>query len=178
MTQQKGTRCAVCTGCGKCFEAQDDTAQGWSGKRCDVCVGCGKCLEAWGLGPKDGADAESGPTNWGDAFKAMDAGQGAAPPPLPAAPGSRPDKPTVKAGHEPQGADHDATPSFADALSGEARERVAKACIALEEGVDLERGVDASTGATPGVAAACKELGLDDMESLNRSLGIKPPGQA
>ncbi len=38
--------------------------------------------------------------------------------------------------------------------------------------------VDAVTGATPGVATACKELGLDDMGALQESLGIKPPGVA
>lgn len=38
--------------------------------------------------------------------------------------------------------------------------------------------VDATTGATPGVATACKELGLDDMASLGEALGIKPPGVA
>ena len=37
---------------------------------------------------------------------------------------------------------------------------------------------DAVTGATPGVATACKELGLDDMSYLVDQLGIKPPGQA
>lgn len=37
---------------------------------------------------------------------------------------------------------------------------------------------DAVTGATPGVATACKELGLDDMANLAGKLGIKPPGQA
>ncbi len=38
--------------------------------------------------------------------------------------------------------------------------------------------VDAVTGATPGVATACRELGLDDMSTLQKSLGIKPPGVA
>ncbi len=37
---------------------------------------------------------------------------------------------------------------------------------------------DAVTGATPGVATACRELGLDDMANLAGKLGIKPPGQA
>lgn len=36
---------------------------------------------------------------------------------------------------------------------------------------------DAATGATPGVASACKDLGLDDLESVSARLGIKPPGE-
>ncbi len=36
--------------------------------------------------------------------------------------------------------------------------------------------VDASTGATPGVSTACKELGLDDMDAVLSARGIKPPG--
>lgn len=35
---------------------------------------------------------------------------------------------------------------------------------------------DAATGATPGVASACRELGLDDMDRMIADLGIKPPG--
>lgn len=38
--------------------------------------------------------------------------------------------------------------------------------------------IDASTGATPGVATACKELGLDDMDAVLTACNIKPPGQA
>lgn len=121
------------------------------GTRCAVCVGCGRCLEAWGLGPKsDDADAESGPTDWASAFKVMDTGQAPPPPPVPGAPG------------EPTRAE--AAPDAAAGASGEAS--------------DGDGQPDAVTGATPGVATACKELGLDDMAALNRSLGIKPPGMA
>ena len=137
MAERRGTRCGVCTGCGRCFEdgggSGSEAAAGWSGERCELCVGCGRCLEAWGLGPGSSADGESGATNWADAFKAMDTGQGSPSPPVPGAPGGAPGS-----------------------------------C----------ESPDAVTGATPGVAAACRELGLDDMESLNRSLGIKPPGIA
>ncbi len=38
--------------------------------------------------------------------------------------------------------------------------------------------IDAATGATPGVASACKELGLDDTGSVAIRLGIKPPGES
>ena len=37
---------------------------------------------------------------------------------------------------------------------------------------------DATTGATPGVSAACQELGLADMNTVLLDLGIKPPGQS
>lgn len=140
MAERRGTRCAVCTGCGRCFaDPAEGASTAWRGERCAVCVGCGRCLEAWGLAPGSGADAESGPTDWAAAFKALDAGTAAPPPPVPGAPGE-----PARTDAEPDG---DAAP-------------------------------DAVTGATPGVATACRELGLDDMEFLNRSLGIKPPGVA
>ena len=37
--------------------------------------------------------------------------------------------------------------------------------------------IDAATGATPGVAAACKELGMSALEDVVAEYGIKPPGQ-
>lgn len=85
---RKGTRCAVCVMCGKCFEddAADSVAAKWRGERCEVCVGCGKCAEAWGLVGGD-EDATSGPTNWADAFRAMDDGNRMPPPPVSGAPG-------------------------------------------------------------------------------------------
>lgn len=131
--RRKGTRCTVCTFCGRCFEegaAEASAADGWSGERCAVCVGCGKCLREWGLVSDGDADAESGPTNWADAFKVMDTGFAGDAPPIPGAPGAAPAE------------------------------------------------VDAATGATPGVASACKDLGLDDMGSVAERLGIKPPGEA
>lgn len=89
------------------------------GTRCSVCTFCGRCF----------VDAVSAPTNWADAFKAMDDGSTGDAPPVLAAPGMTDDEP------------------------------------------------DAVTGATPGVATACRELGLDDMDDLAGKLGIKPPGQ-
>lgn len=38
--------------------------------------------------------------------------------------------------------------------------------------------VDATTGATPGVSAACKELGMASLSDVIANMGIKPPGQA
>ena len=38
--------------------------------------------------------------------------------------------------------------------------------------------VDATTGATPGVSAACKELGMSSLSDVIANMGIKPPGQA
>lgn len=40
------------------------------------------------------------------------------------------------------------------------------------------RDIDASTGATPGVASACRDLGLQSVEGVVRERGIKPPGIA
>lgn len=38
--------------------------------------------------------------------------------------------------------------------------------------------IDAATGATPGVASACRELDMADSAEVARRLGIKPPGIA
>ena len=157
--RRKGTRCAVCVMCGRCFE-EDAEASGerpvkWTGTRCDVCVSCGKCAEAWGL-VGDGSDADSGPTNWADAFKVMDTGSAGAPPPMTGAPG---------VGGSQGDASEPAAPARPSSF----------AC--LKRGADGE-DPDTSTGATPGVSSACKEHGFDDMEKLIDKLGIKPPGVA
>ena len=39
-------------------------------------------------------------------------------------------------------------------------------------------GADAATGATPGVASACQELGMASVSDVVRERGIKPPGMA
>lgn len=166
MAERKGTRCAVCVGCGKCFEVAaepEEPRKGWSGKRCEVCVGCGECARAWGLAPGNGddADAVSGATNWADAFKVMDVGGAGEAPPVGAPPG-------VPTDEVPDGA-AGAHPGFSAVGEDASGEGAGAAC---------PDGADAVTGATPGVASACKELGLDDMASLGASLGIKPPGVA
>ena len=142
--QRKGTRCAVCVGCGKCFTEEEASQHGWSGKRCPVCVACGECAKAWGIVPSDGEDADaiSGPTSWADAFKVMDTGFAGTPPPVMGAPGQ------------------------------------SSAALGSPDDIENAEDVDAATGATPGVATACVELGLDDMEAVIKACGIKPPGVA
>lgn len=41
---------------------------------------------------------------------------------------------------------------------------------------DEDEDVDTTTGATPGVASACKDLGLTSPDKVSKQLGIKPPG--
>ena len=176
--RKKGTRCKVCTYCGRCFTDEapgDSSSKGWSGKRCDVCVGCGKCAEEWGLLGGDDADAVSGPTSWADAFKVMDIGTAGQAPPVPGAPGASCAGETVSAGDA--SGSGDAGDAGIDAVSGatvSSGESRSDTC----GDVDGADDVDAVTGATPGVASACKELGLDDIKSVADKLGIKPPGQS
>ena len=162
--QRKGTRCAVCVMCGKCFEDEPSHESGsWSGSRCAVCVSCGKCAKAWGLVGGENVDALTGPTVWGGAARAMDTGSAGAPPPMNSAPGVSP------VGNEPK----EGAAEGAGALSKAKPSNFA----CLRRGADGEE-VDATTGATPGVSSACKEHGFDDMNKLIADLGIKPPGVA
>lgn len=175
--RRKGTRCAVCVMCGRCFETDeaapsDDRPVKWTGTRCDICVSCGKCAEAWGLVGAGASDADSGPTNWADAFKVMDTGSAGAAPPVPGAPG-------VGIGRDDASAAGSLSRPAQDAAEASKSEGSARpssfAC--LKRGADGEPP-DTSTGATPGVSSACKEHGFDDMEKLIATLGIKPPGVA
>lgn len=43
---------------------------------------------------------------------------------------------------------------------------------------DEELEPDAVTGASPGTAQACSDLGLNSLEANLKRLGIKPPGVA
>ncbi len=205
---RKGTRCAVCVMCGKCFEdeagASSSESAGkagvkWTGTRCEVCVGCGKCFEAWGLLSTDDADASSGPTNWGDAFKMMDTGSAGAPPPIGGAPGVASHADGDEGGGEAadavagasadgDGGDDGAAASTdgagapadtpdADTRAGQGAAARPSSFACLKRGADGQEP-DTSTGATPGVSSACKEHGFDDMEKLIAELGIKPPGVA
>ena len=161
--QRKGTRCAVCVMCGKCFEDEPSHESGsWSGSRCAVCVSCGKCAKAWGLVGGENVDALTGPTVWGGAARAMDTGSAGAPPPVTGAPG------TSSLGSKPLDASEP---------SKEASKAKPSNFACLRRGADGEE-VDASTGATPGVSSSCKDHGLDDMSKLIADLGIKPPGVA
>lgn len=173
--QRKGTRCAVCVMCGRCFEDESDdkSSKGakWSGTRCEVCVSCGKCAEAWGLVKDKDSDADSGPTNWASAFKVMDTGSAGAPPPVNGAPGI--------AAHDSGKSDSPVSDvskgSPASDNSDKGQKPSSFAC--LKRGADGE-DPDTSTGATPGVSSACKEYGFDDMDKFISDLGIKPPGVA
>lgn len=163
ISKKPGWRCRVCTFCGRCFADNDAGAKernvSWNGERCDVCVGCGKCAERWGLVASDDADAESGPTNWADAFKVMDTGFAGTAPPVIAAPGASRVDETDKVDDGGEAGGHDGKNEGLQSVE-----------------VISEEGCDGTTGATPGVAKACSELGLDDMESLQVRLGINPPG--
>lgn len=174
MTKQKriGTRCAVCVGCGKCFSDAEDAASGgtWTGERCDVCVGCGKCAQAWGLVKSNGegvTDATTGATGWASAFKVFDVGQNkTAPPAIGAAPGvSVSRETTLDVSRETQGAKTQEMPG----------EQLDFDHFSMKQNASGD--VDAQTGATPGVANACKELGLNDMAAVMQKYNVKPPGQ-
>lgn len=43
---------------------------------------------------------------------------------------------------------------------------------------EFRQNLDASTGATPGVRSACKDLDMDNVDKVSERLGIKPPGQS
>ena len=43
---------------------------------------------------------------------------------------------------------------------------------------DVEPEVDETTGASPGTAQACDDLGLNSLAANLEALGIKPPGQS
>lgn len=50
---------------------------------------------------------------------------------------------------------------------------------AVKDRVDAEgKDVDAVTGATPGVAAACRDLDMGSLSRVVDDLGLKPPGEA
>lgn len=78
------------------------------------------------------------------------------------------------------GATVDATTSATLSIDCDnARESAAEALDDTLKGEDREADtVDATTGATPGVSAACKELGMASLSDVIANMGIKPPGQA
>ncbi|MGN0073456.1 MAG: hypothetical protein ACI36W_06665 [Coriobacteriales bacterium] len=164
--QQKrraGTRCKVCRLCGRCFEddsaaAQDAAPRFSAHKRCEVCLECGKCMEAWGLvlGGGGGEDGVSSATSLAAASALLEVGDSPPPPLCGASPGES------SAGAAAQAAAAQASPA----------KRPCFAVLKKVDGMD-----DDATGATPGVASACKELGFSDLESVSARLGIKPPGQ-
>ena len=46
-----------------------------------------------------------------------------------------------------------------------------------QDGEGEEPEADATTGASPGTAQACDDLGLNSLEANLERFGIKPPGQ-
>lgn len=78
------------------------------------------------------------------------------------------------------GATVDATSGATHSISHDnVRESAAEAHGDTHKGEECEADtVDATTGATPGVSAACKELGMASLSDVIADMGIKPPGQA
>ncbi|MGN0038860.1 MAG: hypothetical protein ACI36Y_07000 [Coriobacteriales bacterium] len=160
--RKAGTRCKVCRFCGRCFEDESESKAGNSQftvhKRCEVCLECGKCMEAWGLvlGGGGGEDGVSSATSMASASQLLDVGNN---PPAPAC-GALP-------GESSAAANARQTP-----VDDASAKRPCFAVLKKIDGMD-----DDATGATPGVASACKELGFSDLASVSQRLGIKPPGQ-
>ncbi|MGN0077611.1 MAG: hypothetical protein ACI36V_02380 [Coriobacteriales bacterium] len=145
-----GTRCKVCRHCGACFGGKTGAVPAFNPhQRCEVCLECGTCMDAWGLvlGSGGGEDGSSGATSIASAAQLLDAG--AAAPECAAPPGAA-----------------------AGAAGSAAARRPSFAVLKKVDGME-----DDATGATPGVASACKDLGFSDLASVSARLGIKPPGQ-
>ena len=43
---------------------------------------------------------------------------------------------------------------------------------------EFKKQIDARTGATPGVASACRDLDMDTVDKVSKRLGIKKPGES
>lgn len=135
-------------------------------------------------------DATTGPTDWAGRSIELERkmgmeGHAPAPPSESRRPGQ------IEAGYEidaTTGATVDAmTGATVDATSGathsishdNVRESATEAHGDTHKGEEREADtVDATTGATPGVSAACKELGMASLSDVIADMGIKPPGQA
>ncbi|WP_165054496.1 MULTISPECIES: hypothetical protein [unclassified Adlercreutzia] len=187
---RRGTRCTPCRGCGRCFmaadadsfvaeagahAASDPVAE--AGARFTCGAGAeGKAHAASGLEAEAGShaasgledvDASTGATSFADAARKLDRGAALAPPAMPAAPGAAPGAAPAEASL--------GSASAPEAAAPKATQR-ARSPFATLKAADGE--VDASTGATPGVSAACREFGMGDSAAFAASRGIKPPGQA
>lgn len=135
-------------------------------------------------------DATTGPTDWAGRSIELERkmgmeGHAPAPPSGSRRPGQ------IEAGYgidATTGATVDATSgATVDATSGATRsidhngvrESAAEACDDTLKGEECKADtVDATTGATPGVSTACKELGMASLSDVIADMGIKPPGQA
>ena len=127
-------------------------------------------------------DATTGPTDWAGRSIELERkmgmeGHAPAPPSESRRPGQ------IEAGYEidaTTGATVDATSGATHSISHDnVRESAAEAHGDTHKGEECEADtVDATTGATPGVSAACKELGMASLSDVIANMGIKPPGQA
>lgn len=127
-------------------------------------------------------DATTGPTDWAGRSIELEGkmgmeGHAPAPPSESRRPGQ------IEAGYEidaTTGATVDATSGATRSISHDnVRESAAEAHGDTHKGEECEADtVDATTGATPGVSAACKELGMASLSDVIADMGIKPPGQA
>lgn len=127
-------------------------------------------------------DATTGPTDWAGRSIELERkmgmeGHAPAPPSESRRPGQ------IEAGYEidaTTGATVDATSGATRSISHDnVRESAAEAHGDTHKGEECEADtVDATTGATPGVSAACKELGMASLSDVIADMGIKPPGQA
>ena len=126
-------------------------------------------------------DATTGPTDWAGRSIELERkmgmeGHALAPPSESRRPGQ------IEAGYEidaTTGATVDATSGATRSISHDnVRESAAEAHGDTHKGEECETDtVDATTGATPGVSAACKELGMASLSDVIADMGIKPPGQ-
>lgn len=126
-------------------------------------------------------DATTGPTDWAGRSIELERkmgmeGHAPAPPSESRRPGQ------IEAGYEidaTTGATVDATSGATHSISHDnVRGSAAEAHGDTHKGEEREADtVDATTGATPGVSAACKELGMASLSDVIADMGIKPPGQ-
>lgn len=126
-------------------------------------------------------DATTGPTDWAGRSIELERkmgmeGHAPAPPSESRRPGQ------IEAGYEIDamtGATVDATSGATHSISHDnVRGSAAEAHGDTHKGEEREADtVDATTGATPGVSAACKELGMASLSDVIADMGIKPPGQ-
>ena len=127
-------------------------------------------------------DASTGPTDWAGRSIELESkmgmeGHAPAPPSESRRPGQ------IEAGcgiDATTGATVDATSGATRSIDhNSVRESAAEACDDTLKGEECKADtVDATTGATPGVSAACKELGMASLSDVIANMGIKPPGQA
>lgn len=127
-------------------------------------------------------DATTGPTDWAGRSIELERkmgmeGHAPAPPSESRRPGQ------IEAGcgiDATTGATMDATTGATRSIDyGNIRDSAAEAHGDTLKGEKREANtVDATTGATPGVSAACKELGMASLSDVIADMGIKPPGQA